>query len=60
LARFVLKGTAADPPGDSFALHLPDSLRTYVREIFPMPDSIPSHADVTGAALFERRVAGVR
>ncbi|MEP7347242.1 MAG: amidohydrolase family protein, partial [Gemmatimonadaceae bacterium] len=46
-----------DVPGDAFARFIPDSLRRYVAEIFPMPDSIPPNADVTGRALFAKRVA---
>lgn len=44
-------------PGDAYARYLPDSLRSYVAQIFPMPDSIPPRADVTGRALFNRAVA---
>lgn len=44
-------------PGDTVAAYLPDSLRRYVAEIFPMPDSIPPDADVVGRALFAKRVA---
>ncbi|HEX9582124.1 MAG TPA: amidohydrolase family protein, partial [Gemmatimonadales bacterium] len=46
-----------DLPGDSVAAYLPDSLRRYVAEIFPMLDSIPLDADVVGRALFDKRVA---
>jgi imidazolonepropionase-like amidohydrolase len=46
-----------DLPGDSLARYLPDSLRRYVADIFPMPDSVPSDADVVGALLFDKRVA---
>jgi imidazolonepropionase-like amidohydrolase len=48
-----------DLPGDAWARYLPDSLRKYVAEIFPMPGDVPSGADVTGRALFEKRVAVV-
>jgi hypothetical protein len=44
-------------PGDSFASFLPDTLRRYVAEIFPMPDSIPPGADLVGRALWEKRRA---
>jgi imidazolonepropionase-like amidohydrolase len=46
-------------PGDSLGKYLPDSLRAFVAQIFPMPDSIPPDADVVGRALFEKRVATV-
>jgi imidazolonepropionase-like amidohydrolase len=44
-------------PGDAFAGHLPEVLRAFVRQIFPMPDSIPADADRNGNALFAKRVA---
>src|SRR3990172_2042011 len=60
-ARFVANGTWVVPtlvaavevaswpqrdlPGDAFAAYIPDTLRRYVAEIFPMPDSIPPDAD---------------
>jgi imidazolonepropionase-like amidohydrolase len=72
-ARFVRNGTWIVPtltaqyevaswptqgvPGDAFARYLPDSLRRYVAEIFPMPADIPPNADVVGRALFAKRVA---
>jgi hypothetical protein len=46
-------------PGDSFARFLPDTLRRYVAQIFPMPDSVPPDADVVGRALLEKRAAVV-
>jgi imidazolonepropionase-like amidohydrolase len=46
-----------DLPGDSVARYLPDSLQRYVAGIFPMVDSVPPDADVTGAKLFAKRVA---
>jgi amidohydrolase family protein len=46
-------------PGDSLARYLPDSLRRYVAEIFPMPDSIPPGADSVGRAMFAKRLAQV-
>lgn len=45
-----------DLPGDSVQQYLPDSLRRYVAEIFPMVDSVPPDADVNGAKLFAKRV----
>lgn len=44
-------------PGDSFAKFVPDTLRKFVASIFPVPDSIPPDADVTGRALFDKRLA---
>jgi imidazolonepropionase-like amidohydrolase len=44
-------------PGDSVAALLPDTLRRYVAQIFPMPDSIPPGADVVGRGLLAKRVA---
>ena len=74
-ARFVRNGTwivptlvaqfevahwpERDLPGDAYAGYLPDSLRRYVGEIFPMPDSIPPGANAVGEALFAKRVAVV-
>jgi imidazolonepropionase-like amidohydrolase len=46
-------------PGDSLARYLPDSLRRFVLEIFPMPDSIPAGADSAGRAMFEKRMKQV-
>jgi imidazolonepropionase-like amidohydrolase len=46
-----------DLPGDSVAGHLPDTLRQYVAQIFPMPDSIPPDADSVGQAVWEKRIA---
>ena len=72
-ARFVENGTWVVPtlvaayeiaawpkralPGDAFAAYLPDTLRQYVAQIFPMPDSIPPGADSVGLALWEKRIA---
>jgi imidazolonepropionase-like amidohydrolase len=74
-ARFVRNGTWITPtfvaqyeiavwpgravPGDTLARYLPDSLRRYVAEIFPMPDSIPPGADSVGRAIFAKRLAQV-
>lgn len=44
-------------PGDAFAAYLPDTLRQFVAQIFPMPDSIPPDADLVGRALWEKRIA---
>lgn len=46
-------------PGDAYAKYLPDSLRRFVSEIFPMPDDVPPGANATGLQLFDRRVAVV-
>ena len=46
-----------DVPGDSFARYLPDTLRKFVAQIFPMPDSIPLGADATGRAILEKLLA---
>ncbi len=46
-----------DLPGDSVARYLPDSLRRLVAAIFPMVDSVPPDAEVTGRRLFDKRVA---
>jgi imidazolonepropionase-like amidohydrolase len=44
-------------PGDSLAHYLPPSLRRFVEQIFPMPDSIPLGADSVGRAMFAKRLA---
>lgn len=46
-----------DLPGDAYAAYLPDTLRRYVAQLFPMPDSLPLDADVVGQALWEKRIA---
>lgn len=46
-------------PGDSLAKYLPDTLRRFVLEIFPMPDNIPPRADSAGRAMFAKRLAQV-
>lgn len=46
-------------PGDTLAHYLPASLRRYVAEIFPMPDSIPPGADSVGQAMLAKRMAQV-
>lgn len=46
-------------PGDSLARYLPEALRRFVAEIFPMPDSIPPGADSVGRAMLAKRMAQV-
>jgi hypothetical protein len=46
-------------PGDSLAHYLPDSLRRYVAEIFPMPESVPPGADSVGRAMLTKRLMQV-
>jgi len=46
-------------PGDSLARYLPDTLRKFVAQIFPMPDSIPPGADSVGRALLAKRLTQV-
>jgi imidazolonepropionase-like amidohydrolase len=46
-----------DLPGDSVARYLPDTLRQYVAQLFPMPDSIPPEANAVGEALWAKRIA---
>jgi imidazolonepropionase-like amidohydrolase len=74
-ARFVRNGTWVTPtftaqyevavwptrevPGDTLAHYLPEAVRRYVAEIFPMPEGIPSGADSVGRAMFERRLRQV-
>ena len=53
----VARWPKRDLPGDSVARYLPDSLRRYVAGIFPMVDSVPPDADITGLKLFDKRVA---
>jgi imidazolonepropionase-like amidohydrolase len=72
-ARFVRNGTWVTPtftavyevaswpnrtvPGDSLGHYLPASLRRFVDQLFPMPDSIPPGADSVGGAMFAKRLA---
>jgi imidazolonepropionase-like amidohydrolase len=72
-ARFVRNGTWVTPtltaayeiaewprralPGDSLAHYLPEALKKFVAEIFPMPDSIPPDAYVVGREMLARRQA---
>ncbi len=74
-ARFVRNGTWVTPtfvaaveiaewplrtlPGDSLARYLPDSLRRFVAQLFPMPDSVPVGAEVAGRAMLAKRMAQV-
>jgi predicted amidohydrolase YtcJ len=46
-------------PGDSLARYLPDSLRRFVQQIFPMPEGIPPGADSVGRAVYTKRLAQV-
>jgi imidazolonepropionase-like amidohydrolase len=46
-------------PGDSLAHYLPESLRHFVEQIFPMPDSIPPGADSVGRAMLAKRLVQV-
>jgi imidazolonepropionase-like amidohydrolase len=74
-AKFVRNGTYVTPtftaqyevavwptravPGDTLAEYLPASVRRYVAEIFPMPDSIPPNADSVGRAMLDKRLRQV-
>ena len=74
-ARFVRNGTWVTPtfvaqvevaswptrrvPGDSLARYLPDTLKQFVKQLFPMPDSIPAGADLVGRAMLAKRMAQV-
>lgn len=44
-----------DLPGDRYARHLPDTLKAFVRQLFPMPDSIPRDANRVGRAVLAKR-----
>lgn len=71
-AKFVRNGTYVTPtftamvevanwptravPGDTLARYLPQAVRDYVAQIFPMPDSIPPNADSVGHALLAKRL----
>ena len=46
-------------PGDSLAHYLPQAVRKYVADLFPMPDSIPPGADSVGRAMFAKRLVQV-
>jgi hypothetical protein len=43
-------------PGDAYAAFLPDTLRRFVLELFPMPPDVPAGADSVGRALFAKRL----
>ena len=45
-------------PGDRYARQLPDTLRRYVAQIFPMPE-VPAGADSVGRAMFAKRLEQV-
>ena len=71
-ARFIRNKTSVTPtfvamvevaswprnavPGDSLAHYLPDTLKKYVAQIFPMPDSVPVGADSVGGAMLAKRL----
>jgi imidazolonepropionase-like amidohydrolase len=71
-AKFVRNGTWVTPtftaavevatwpmhavPGDSLARYLPQTVRHFVAELFPMPDSIPAGADSVGQAMLTKRL----
>ncbi|HEY9384201.1 MAG TPA: amidohydrolase family protein [Gemmatimonadales bacterium] len=44
-------------PGDSLAHYLPVTLRRFVAQLFPMPDSVPPGADSVGRAMLAKRMA---
>ena len=46
-------------PGDSLAKYLPEPMRKFVLDMFPMPDSIPPNADSVGRAMLAKRMAQV-
>jgi imidazolonepropionase-like amidohydrolase len=48
-----------DLPGDTVARFLPDTLKRFVRALFPMPDSVPPDADRVGQAMLAKRQAQV-
>ena len=72
-AKFVRNGTWVTPtfaaqvevagwpgrsvPGDRYAQYLPDTLRKFVEQIFPLPDSVPRGADSVGRAMLAKRFA---
>lgn len=74
-AKFVKNGTWVTPtltavvevagwpntgvPGDTLAHYLPKAVVEFVKQIFPMPDSIPSGADSVGRAMLAKRLAQV-
>lgn len=74
-ARFVRNGTWLTPtfvaayevaewplralPGDAAERYLPVTLRQYVLDLFPVPDSVPAGAEVVGRAALAKRLAQV-
>lgn len=46
-------------PGDSLAPYLPDSVKRFVAQIFPMPADVPPNADSVGRAMFAKRLVQV-
>jgi imidazolonepropionase-like amidohydrolase len=74
-ARFVRNGTWMTPtftamvevanwperavPGDSLARYVPESVRRFVAEIFPMPEGVPPGADSVGRAILAKRLEQV-
>jgi imidazolonepropionase-like amidohydrolase len=52
----IAKWPRRDLPGDSLAGYLPDTLRKFVLQLFPMPDSIPAGADSVGTAMLAKRM----
>jgi imidazolonepropionase-like amidohydrolase len=71
-AKFVKNGTWVTPtfvavvevagwpahevPGDTLARYLPEAVKKFVAQIFPMPDSIPPGADSVGRAMLAKRL----
>jgi imidazolonepropionase-like amidohydrolase len=47
---------AHDVPGDTLVQYLPDTLKKFVSQLFPMPDSIPPNADSVGRAMLAKRM----
>jgi imidazolonepropionase-like amidohydrolase len=43
-------------PGDTLARYLPEAVKKFVAQIFPMPDSIPPGADSVGRAMLAKRL----
>ncbi|MGH7711962.1 MAG: amidohydrolase family protein, partial [Gemmatimonadaceae bacterium] len=55
----VARWPKRDLPGDSLARYVPDSLKQFVAQIFPIAPDVPPNADSVGRALFDKRVAVV-
>jgi len=47
---------AHEVPGDTLAHYLPEAVKKFVAQIFPMPDSIPPGADSVGRAMLAKRL----